>query len=88
MNPRRRQQFLKVMDGDQRVMPVLFMLNQHRRCGDMLDWLIDNNVTGINFYNWFKFDNEGSLLYAMQDIVRRLEKEVEHRPMEIGRDLI
>lgn len=83
----RRDKILRVLDGDQRLLPLAFLINKAKRSDEMLDWLLLNRITGVNLVSWFHIENEGSFLYACQDIIRRLEREIEHRPLIMGDDI-
>lgn len=82
----RRELMHRVLDGEQRLLPVLHFLDQFKRCDDMLRWLIRSRLTGWNFWHWSQGQFGRSLDGMARFILSQLEKD-EERPVFYGRDI-
>ena len=87
MTPRRRELFFKVVDDDQRALPILHHANRLTRCDDILTWLVENNLTGRRFVDFFLL-NEASILKTYQEVLKRINKDKIIQPIFAGRDYI
>lgn len=88
MSEKRRYMMLKVIDDDFRIPPLLFHIQQARRCDEMLDWLLRNHLTGKRFMLWVLGDCKGSALTMLSELLRRLEHERERRPVLVEQDYL
>lgn len=87
MSPQRRDLMFRVMDGDPRVSHYLYHLDQFHKCDLMLNWLIQNRLTGREFLNWARFHFGASILDMCRFILGHLEKNREYRPILLGKDM-
>lgn len=55
MTNQRRELFFKVMDGQQELLGLLCLLNQHPKCDLILKRLIAGGHTGRTLIEWFRF---------------------------------
>ena len=75
----RRRLLLALSGGDinSPVVPVLFMLQGTgvKRLNCMLKWLVDNNIIGQVFMDWFSGYHQSSPLSAIQFLRSKIDKE-------------
>lgn len=69
----RRGMIFKVMDDDQRVLPIMHALTFWVLCDQMLMWLHVNMLTGKNLHSWFNIQWEGT---RMLDMCKFIEMKV------------
>jgi len=63
MNPSRRAMMFRVIDGDERVIPYMYDLNNTpKHCDDILKMCIERGLTGRNFIAWTKTPEAVALL--------------------------
>jgi hypothetical protein len=86
MDPRMRAKFLRVIDGDPRLMTTAYYIHEHRQCERILDWCIVNRVTGSELIRYMQF-NGNSILNTIREIIRRIEKDGAVRPIIVGVDI-
>jgi hypothetical protein len=86
MTPRRREKLLRVMDGKLELTVYLWHWNQHRRCDQILDWLIQNRLTGGRLSSWISGQFRGSILEPLRHILQRIDRDPEPKPVIVGTD--
>lgn len=86
MNPITRQKFLRLLDGNSNLAVFAWYVNEHRQCERILDWCLVNRVIGRELSGFIKFHGN-SILETIKEIVRRVEKEGNVRPLIVGRDI-
>lgn len=64
MTPQLRELMLRVIDGDPRVLPYMFDLNQTRHVGRVLGMALARGLTGYRFIEWTKTPEGVSILSA------------------------
>lgn len=79
---------LRICDGDMRVPPYLYIFNSHKRVDEVLDWMLRNHFTGKNFILWAQGVHERSILEVIKEILMRIDKEKEIKPIIAGIDYI
>lgn len=79
---------LRVMMGNSEVLPYLYHFDSYRRCEQMLNWLIKNQLTGKEFLAWVKFHFNVSMLEVGRFILAQIDHEKGHRPVLLGRDIL
>jgi len=77
LSEERRRLLLALVDGHSDVVPILFLLQGTgvRRLDCMLRWLVDNNLTGQMFLDWFNGYHQSSPLSAISFLLSKVEKE-------------
>lgn len=86
MNAMTRILFLKVIDGQQEILPTMYQLSSYRDCDGVLLWLIKNKLTGKNFKEWFIGNFESSVLNMIKWVEMKRFGEKEYKPILGGRD--
>jgi hypothetical protein len=79
---------LQIVDGHPEIPMFLFHIQHARRCDDMLHWLRRNRLFGKRFMEWARSECSGSALNVVAEILRRLEKESERRPVLADDDYV
>ena len=87
MTPQRRDLMLRVVDGHQSVLPLVYHADRLTRCDEVLVWLIKNNITGFRFISFFQ-EKDFSILQTFSDVLRRINKEKQCSPIIAGKDYI
>lgn len=87
MSPLRTNLMMKIIDGDHRIPPLMYNFDRLVRCDELLKWLVNNNLTGVNFLG-FLLENSNSFLQTAAEITRRVDKDKICKPIFAGRDFI
>lgn len=85
---KQRQLLLRVADNVFDLWPLLEQLNSMRRSEEALTWLIRNNFTGKNLYDFWVKEKSMSGLQVMEFITQKLEKEDGARVLFYKRDIL
>ena len=88
MSHLRRDLFHKVMDGDGRILPLLYHFDMMRRCDEYLVLLVRSGLVGNNLYEWFYNEMKGSPLKSISVLTKYLEKQKNVRSLFEGRDFL
>lgn len=88
MTENRRQMMLRICDNHPQIPIYLFHLNSYVKCDEMLQWLIQNRLTGAEFMKWTLFYHGKSMLGVGETILKWIEKEKGTRPILAGSDFI
>jgi len=86
MNEITRQKYLRVLDGEVSILPIMHQISNYRDADKILSWLIKNSLTGKEFKTWFNGNFQGSLLSMIKWVAMKNNKEKEYRPIMAGRD--
>lgn len=86
MNDLRRELFFKVIDGDPRVVDIMFQFDRFKHCESMLRWLVANKITGKTFFEVYLNQFKASWLTMGKWIVMKINKDSELKPLIGGRD--
>lgn len=87
MSPKRKDLILMVWDGDDRTLRHLWMVNNLYRADEVLAYLIQNRLTGKRLVAFIEEDHKGSLLKAMCEVLRRINRDLEAKPLIVGKDI-
>lgn len=74
MEPKHREQILRIVDGEQAALPIMFHAMKLRQREGILSYLIGNKITGKRLLSYYEQQN-GSILNLLADIIRRADKE-------------
>lgn len=88
MSAGRRERMMRVMDGDSRILPLLFEVQKYVKCDDILSWLIKSNITGVTLWDWYVNTHKASPLAMMGYVVNKIEQNRRFRQMYAGKDVI
>lgn len=88
MTEYRRQLMLTVCDNDMRIPPILHQLDCYVRCDDVLQWLINHNLTGNELFLLIRYKYSNSVQGLVKDVLRRLNKDLEKKPIIFGKDWV
>jgi hypothetical protein len=86
MNDLRRELFFKVIDGDPRLVDIMFQFDRFKHCERMLQWLVVNKITGPKFFDIYLNQFKASWLTMGKWIVMKINKDSELKPLIGGRD--
>ena len=86
MTEQRRNLMLDAMDGHSELAPLMWHLDRLTRCDQVLMWLIKNKITGQKLNEYWLKEHRGSILGMCKEIIRRICKDNELRPILVGRD--
>lgn len=87
MTPHRRTLMHQVMDHQPAILPTLHFLDRFVRCDEMLQWLVDNKITGKEFLNFVHFKFPESQLSMAKFILKRIKKSRDDGKVFQGRDM-
>ena len=73
MQERRRAKMLTILEDRGELLPFLYQVDRLKRCDDILDYLLRNNLTGKRLLAYYQEQNR-SFLHLMADILRRVDK--------------
>ena len=88
ITPSRRELMFNVMDGDNRVLPMLYQLNNFQRCDEIFRYLIRNNLTGRELIFWFNETFQGSFLNLVAHCLKKIDRDVMRRPLHYHKDMV
>jgi hypothetical protein len=88
LDPRLREQMLRVVDGYTDNVPIMYQVYRQnlREGAKIMKWLADHKITGKAFNEFFTQDCDNSFLKLYGFVVSKIEKE--ERPLYAGRDFI
>lgn len=88
MTEAHRQLVLRIVDGKQELLPVVFFWHGFTRCEEILNWCLRNKLTGINLIAFLRetIGQRPLVMQAGQEILKRIDKENELKPVIVGRD--
>lgn len=86
MNEMKRELIFKVIDGDPRVVDIMFHFDRFKHCERMLQWLVANKITGSKFFDIYLNQFKASWLTMGKWIVMKINKDSELKPLIGGRD--
>lgn len=86
MNESKRDLIFKVIDGDPRVVDVMFHFDRFVHCERILQWLIKNKLTGARFFDVYLNEFKASWLTMGKWIIMKIQKDTEMKPIIGGRD--
>lgn len=86
MNENKRELFFKVIDGDPRVVDIMFQFDRFVHCERMLQWLVKNKITGKAFFDLYLGQFKASWLTMGKWIIMKVNKDSELKPIVGGRD--
>lgn len=87
MSPGIRELFMRVTDGDQRLLPMMHQLWHYRRHPELLNWLIGRRITGPLFFQFVKVEFDGSVMAMVKYILSVLDSD-QKTVIEYGRDWV
>lgn len=61
-----RQDLLRLVDGDPRVLPLAHQIFNSPYRRPMVQWLLAARLTGAQFMGWFKVECQGSPMYLLK----------------------
>jgi len=86
MNENKRELIFKVIDGDPRVVDVMYHFDRFVHCEPMLRWLIANQITGKKFFELYLEGFKASWLTMGKWIIMKINKDKDLKPLIGGRD--
>lgn len=87
MNLKTREMFLQIIDGDQRLLPIMYQAYRFVRCDEILTYLVGNKITGNKLLEYYITQNS-SPLNLMSDILRRVDKNKQKQKVLAHKDYI
>lgn len=87
LSPVTRDLMLCVWDHDDRTLTNLHMIGNLFRRDEVLAWLVNNRLTGKRFMAMLEGDFHGSLLQTIAFILMKINKDLEEKPIIVGRDI-
>lgn len=79
---------MRVYDGERRTLPILHWVDTHYKHRlEIYKWLIRNNITGKKFADWFYVNFKQSIPSMVAHIVKKVNSDVENRPLIVGKDV-
>ncbi len=87
LSPITRDLMLCVWDRDSRTLPHLHMIAGLFRRDEVLAWLVNNRKTGKEFMAMLEGDFHGSLLQTIAFILMKINKDLETKPIIVGKDI-
>jgi hypothetical protein len=88
LTSRTRELAHTVLNGDHTLLPVLCYLASYRRYDQILTWLVQNRMTGYNFRQWIALQWGNRLMGMAQEILRRIDRDTEVKPIFYGKDFV
>lgn len=85
MTEHRRELILRTVDGESRVLYLIFLWHDLARVEEILHWLIDHRFTGKALYGFMQA-RKFMPMAAAKEILMHIDKERELRPILVGRD--
>lgn len=70
----RRALMFQVMQGDNRIGYFLMIAHKHPRCDDILHWLVNRGLIGVDLIKWLEAEYKGNLIQAVAGIGSIVEK--------------
>ena len=86
MDMKRRELFLRVIDGDARVVDVMFQFDKFVHCERMLEYLVKERITGAKFFEIYIQNFRASWLQFGQWLVMKINNDTQLRPIIGGKD--
>jgi hypothetical protein len=86
MDTKKRELFFRVIDGDSRLIEIMFHFDRFTHCERMLEWLIQNKITGKTFFDLYLNTFKASWLSMGKWVVMRVNKDKELKPVYAGKD--
>lgn len=87
LDPRVRDLCLVVVDGHLPVTQLLYWLSSLHRFDEVLEWLIRNKITGKKLVGYFENEHEASLIKFSAYVLRRVNRDLESKPLIVGKDI-
>lgn len=88
MTELRRNMIFRTVDGKQELFMIMAHWHKMRRCDEVLDWCIQNKITGKNLYDFINKLTAGGVLSSYQYICMRIDREKAPRPIIAGKDYL
>ena len=86
MDNETRDLFQMVMNGKYELLPIMHQLSRYRDHKKFLKWLFLNGITGQNLFEWLKIKFNNSTMSMVKFIVKHHNKNIEEKPIFLGRD--
>lgn len=86
MNQKRRELILKIADGYQPNLSILYHLDRFKHAERILDFFVRNNITGKKFFDLYQNEFKLSWLQMGKWAVAKINKSRELKPIIGGRD--
>lgn len=86
MTSARRDLMLRIYDGEEQVLRVLYRMQGLTRLDEVLSWLVEARLTGKNLLAWMRIQHENSLLKTVSFILMRVNNDKAVQPLFIGKD--
>lgn len=75
MSPTIRDLFMRVADGDERLLPMMHQVWHYRRHPEILAWCIRHRITGPVFFQFLKTEFDGSVMSMVKFILGAIDSE-------------
>lgn len=87
MSPELVELYWRVINNVEQVIPIIYFLDQFKRRDEMLSWLIQQNITGMEFLAWFRYICNGSQKKMAQIILKNINNDLELKEIFFGKDV-
>lgn len=86
MTSEERDLNFRILDGNPspEILHALHLIANHRRCIEILRYLVRQNIVGDAFLHEYRFVHNRSGLNFMAEIVKRIDKDVSRRQILAG----
>lgn len=78
----------KVLDGDTRLAPFVYHVYCHKRSERIMEWLVQNHLTGTKLWSWLDHHFGRSTLSPIREILKIIDGDATARPIIFGKDFI
>tara|TARA_B100000749_G_C18269903_1_gene399908 strand:- start:393 stop:710 length:318 start_codon:yes stop_codon:yes gene_type:complete len=81
-----RELYLRIVDGDPRVMPIVHQIHNYRYSVDISRWLYENQITGKILLDFLKVSFENSIMGMVKFIIMKINRAKEIKPIYVNKD--
>ena len=83
-----RDFYLRIIDDNPSVMPIVYEISKYKHSLDIQVWLIKNKITGKILLSWLKETFENSIINMVKFIIKKVNKDKEIKPIIAHKDYI